>query len=807
MTPRWRPYLDIQTVQSRGFFERGIPRYTTQLSLELLRTGASVAGFGLNPNHPFPRHLPPELARAPQLTWNTAAALRAVQQDGPILYHVMSPFERPDVRPSALPSHVLGRGVPIVCQVYDLIPDVTGMLQPGTDGERFHRVRNRVLTDADFLIALSEQTRSDVIEHLQVDPDRIAVVGAATSDFFRPPEAGERPRELLAHELPRVTRPFLLTVSAWLPHKNTELLLEAFARLRPDLRRSLQLVVACTLPLEGLIRWEAHAAHVGLTRDEVVFTGFVSVDAVVAKPRDSEEAQRLAERCIRVRVASRVLIVDDSLTMRTIVRISGPGGAATPRGLTGTEYQSGLREKAAAAVHRHTWDRVARRTLAAYERVDAAPARRRRRRSSRLRVALVGPFPPVRSGVARYNRSVADRLTRVCDLDCFVDACDWVHDDIAHELPSRRVQAVGPRRPSASAAGWFPARSLGRTIDPARYDAVVYTIGNSWFHHDTLAVARRYPGIAWFHDVDLVGLYITYAHRLLADDPPAALTLFRELLARYGSRVPGLSVSMDDQRWAAYEPYRRSGLRLTAELAGDSRTSIVSSHRAQTLLERDAGPVPLAPIEVMPLAVPSRRPAEPLRPSTPPVVVTLGREEDAKQRELIVDAIAILNRERPVRLAVVGQIRPDHLDRLVRRIDARGVGDVVDVTGFVTDREYHEWIESATCAVQLNSHANGEGSAAVGDAFAAGLPVITNIESCLELPDGTVAHLPSPTDATAIAREIARVLDDADHRQGLRAGALRYAQSWTVDDVVGRLLEIARDDVDRMAASRHRVSA
>jgi glycosyltransferase involved in cell wall biosynthesis len=189
------------------------------------------------------------------------------------------------------------------------------------------------------------------------------------------------------------------------------------------------------------------------------------------------------------------------------------------------------------------------------------------------------------------------------------------------------------------------------------------------------------------------------------------------------------------------------------------------------------------------------------------VVLTLGREEDAKQRELIVDAIAILNRERPVRLAIVGQIRPDHLDRLLRRIDARGVGDVADVTSFVTDREYHEWIESATCAVQLSSHDNGAGSAAVGDAFAAGLPVITNIESCLELPDGTVGHVPSPTDAAAVAREIARVLDDADHRRGLCAGALRYAQSWTVDDVVGRLLEIARHDVDRMAGSRHRVSA
>ena len=42
MTPRWRPYLDIQTVQSRGFFERGIPRYATQLSLELLGDDAQV---------------------------------------------------------------------------------------------------------------------------------------------------------------------------------------------------------------------------------------------------------------------------------------------------------------------------------------------------------------------------------------------------------------------------------------------------------------------------------------------------------------------------------------------------------------------------------------------------------------------------------------------------------------------------------------------------------------------------------------------------------------------------------------------
>lgn len=43
-------------------------------------------------------------------------------------------------------------------------------------------------------------------------------------------------------------------------------------------------------------------------------------DGVVAKPATSEEARHQVERCIRVKVPTRVLIVDDSSTMRSIVR-------------------------------------------------------------------------------------------------------------------------------------------------------------------------------------------------------------------------------------------------------------------------------------------------------------------------------------------------------------------------------------------------------------------------------------------------------------------------------------------------------
>jgi CheY-like chemotaxis protein len=46
----------------------------------------------------------------------------------------------------------------------------------------------------------------------------------------------------------------------------------------------------------------------------------LTTDAVADKPLQAEEARRLIERSMRVRIASRVLVVDDSSTMRSIVR-------------------------------------------------------------------------------------------------------------------------------------------------------------------------------------------------------------------------------------------------------------------------------------------------------------------------------------------------------------------------------------------------------------------------------------------------------------------------------------------------------
>lgn len=802
----WRPYLDLQIIQHRRFSERGIPRYAAELSRALLETGIPVAALALNPRMPYPQRLPAELARAPELAWNTASALRTAVEDGPTLYHLLAPFEPSDLASPWLPLHVARNEIPLVISVYDLIPEVMGFVAPGSREERFYRIRNRLLARADLLLAISEQTRRDVIDRLGVSPDRVHVVGAGCSDYFRPPSAEASPDALLRELLPSIDRPYVLTVSAWEPRKNTELLIDAFAMLPRDVRDTLQLVVACNLPTEGRTEWTERARRRGLPGRSLVLTGFVP-DAVLRALYQATELfvdpSRYEGFGLPVLEAARCgapSIVAHAPGLQEVVAweparfdTDDPEGLAAvmERAVQDRSFRSQLVDVARDTTAAHTWDRVAQRTAAAYEQIEV-PVRRRHKRLP-LRVALVGPFPPARTGVASYDGVVAAHLAEHCEVDCFFDTCDWEHEDITHEAPVARVGAIAARRPPNTHARWLPAPALGSRIDPVRYDAIIYAIGNSWFHHETLSLARRFPGIAWLHDVDLTGLYITYAHRLLTQPGGEvdARALFRDVLGRYGSRAPDVAITETDRAWAAYEPYRRAGTRFTVELARDARSCLVTSERARRVLELDAGPFELPPTHVLPLAVPERRRCRRVPPD-PPRVVSLGRQDlDAKQPELVLEAIALVVRSRPARLAIVGEIRPEFRTRLACRAEELGIGDVVEITGHVDDAEYQRRLEEAWCAVQLRrSPDDGAGSAAVNDGLAVGLPVITNIGSCRELPPDTVALVgqePTPHD---VAVEILRVLDDDDHRRRLCDGAYAHARTHSFEHLTTRLLDI-----------------
>ena len=803
----WRPYLDLQIIQ-HSLYERGIPRYAGELSRALLQADVPIAALALNARMPFPKRLPAELARAPQLVWNTSETLRHAIEAGPTLYHVFAPFEGTAPRIPWLPLQVERSDVPLVVSVYDLIPAVMDYLVPGSRDERFYRLRSRTLAHADLLLAISEDTRRDVIERLGVHEDRVCVVGAGCSEYFRAPFPEESPEDVVRQHLPEIDRPFVLTVSAWEARKNTELLIDAFALLPRPLRNSLQLVVVCNVPPDWQHAWSNRARERDLRAQDVVFTGFAPdpvLRALYQQTRLFAYPSRYEGFGLPVVEAGRCgapAVVADAPGLRETVPWESARfdpndadalAALIERGVSDESYRSRLLDLAGQAARRHTWEHVAQRTIGAYERLEPPRRRRRPRRAPpRRRVALVGPFPPARTGIARYNSALTAHLEAHCELDCFVDAGDWYHDDVLDETPTRRVQAVGPRRPIGSRVRWLPAVALGRRIDPARYDAVLYALGNSWYHHDTLSLARRFPGIAWLHDVDLTGLYITYAHQLLTREPKEAAALFRGVLGRYGPRAPDVPVTESYGEWASYEPYGRAGVHFMLELARDAAACLVTSERAARLVEFDAGPPELLPpVHVLPLAVPRRgRRLEP--GSSPPCVVSVGRQDlGAKQPETVLEAMAIVLRTRQARLAVVGQIGSELRAQLTRQAHELGIGNAVEITGYVDDGEYERRLEEATCAIQLRrSVATGEGSAAVNDALAVGVPVITNILSCRELPAGTVVLVPPGASPSDIAPQILRMLDDHEHRDRVSDAARSYSAAWSFEDMTARLLHI-----------------
>src|SRR2546430_8078403 len=122
----WRPYLDIQIVQHQRHPERGIPRYAAEFSRALLAADVPVAALALNPHLPLPDHFPEELARAPQLGWNTRGALRRAVEAGPTLYHLLGPFEAGEPPPPRVPIKGPPSAGPVLVHRYHPIPGVLG---------------------------------------------------------------------------------------------------------------------------------------------------------------------------------------------------------------------------------------------------------------------------------------------------------------------------------------------------------------------------------------------------------------------------------------------------------------------------------------------------------------------------------------------------------------------------------------------------------------------------------------------------------------------------------------------------------
>jgi glycosyltransferase involved in cell wall biosynthesis len=666
--------------------------------------------------------------------------------------------------------------------LYDLIPFLHAeryLAQP--IHKRWYLRKVRSLKAADLLLAISEHSRREAIEALDLDPEFvIAIPGDADARFRRVPLLEEAAKSLLErHQLHKQSIMYTGGID-W--RKNVEGLIEAYARLPEHLREVHQLAIVCQISEVDRSRLCSLSQRLGLRHDEVVFTGYISDDDLVGLynlcklfvfPSLHEgfglpvlEAMRCGAPVIgsdRTSIPEVIGRSDALFDPTSIEAIS----AKLAQALTDDGFRSSLREHGGTQARKFSWDRSAGRALEAFE---AVHARRRKRpfipaTRNRPRLAYVSPLPPERSGVAVYSAELLPELAQYYDIELIT------HLDTVEEP---WLDAAFPRRATA----WFEAHA-------DRYDRVLYQFGNSPFHCNMFRLLRRFPGSVVLHDFFLSGVM-----NWMDETGWEAGAFQRALYRSHGWKAVVTFTS--DGRHPAMSSYPCNW-----EIIERAQGILVHSRHSKELAGKWYGPnvgsdwqyVPH--LRRIPKEVDRVRVRQELGlPQEAFVVCSFGIIGPTKLNDRLLSAwlnSPPLRDRSDCRLIFVGEGGNDYEGNLARKIKASGCGERIAITGYVVPEEYRHWLAAADVGVQLRAESRGETSGAMLDCLANGLATIVNAHGAMgELPKDAAIFVPDEFADADLAAALERLYADPELRQALGRRAREHVREYHAPGAVAR---------------------
>lgn len=673
-----------------------------------------------------------------------------------------------------------------VVTLYDLIPlRYPKHYLPTSTARAQYQARLDRARHADAIVSISQATTRDAIAMLGVDPRRVITIGAGVSDAFVPSLDRQKTLMEAQQSLPALRAGFLLYTGGIDFRKNLDGLFAAFAQLPRAFRREHQLVVVCQLRPSEREHLVVLARSLGIEHD-VLLTGYVEDHVLIQLYQTTHllvfpsyyegfglpvaEALACGAPCIVGDNSSLADIVTDPVARfdpsdaddiaRCIMQATRPGA-----------LRDSLFELARSS--RYSWDDVAAATLEAYDDVARSRAHPRGGRE-RPRIALVGPMPPLASGVADYSARLLPHLADHVDVDVFCQA------------NATRQQLPGVR--------WFHYSAFS-SVRHAEYgfDDVIYCVGNSEYHYDVFALMRRWlGGTALMHDVNLQAV-MRVARRARPDivDPRDVEVLHSIDAGTMPSVHAGYPAHHTSRYFDMNHPLVHSIARsvdrvlVHSRYAGAVARLDIDAHEREKVSEVTFG----------------HRPAIARTPSAKrDAVVSMGIAASTKQSATVIEAFIDVAVSHPSTVfAVVGE---NHLDdvtmsRLIDLARAKGVDDRVIVTGRVDEAEYESWLARAQLAVQLRSVSRGETSAAIADCLTHGVPVIvSDLGSARELPDEVAYSIDVRADAHEVADRVSELLNDPARLSAMSAAGQRMADERSfasaAADIVGRHARLLR---------------
>lgn len=452
-----RVILDLQGCQSSSRL-RGIGRYSLSLAKAIVRNAGDhdiwivlsdlFPGLVEELRLEFSGMLPPEKLVVMSLPgpvkaqsgrpWRTAAAelIReyAISELRPDVVHISSLFEG-FTSNSTTTVKLLDPSPVVAVTHYDLIQYLdpeTHLVDPRLR-EFFYR-KLEMLKRVDLMLAISGYSGEEAARELGIAEDRIVNISSGVGEHFQPGVLDEAKSEALMRRH-GLTRPFVMTTGIAEPRKNLEGLIKAFGRMPAEVRSRYQLLLVCQATDADKLRFASTARNAGLADDDLLITGFVTDDDLVALYQSTRlfvfpslhegfglpalEAMACGAPVIGSNVTSLPEAIGKADALFDPLALDEMA-VMMCKALEDAAFRESLLAHAAEYPARFSWDETGRRALLAFETAV------NKRESSRRRQSEAAPLPTDIPAQNFRNPLYPRLLKSLVSIDLPSDDADWV---------------------------------------------------------------------------------------------------------------------------------------------------------------------------------------------------------------------------------------------------------------------------------------------------------------------------------------------------------------------------------------------
>lgn len=709
----------------------------------------------------------------------------------PDIIHVSSFFEgyNDDVVTSA---HSFEHYIPVSVTVYDLIPLVYKdiYLDDPIIRSWYHK-KIEQLRHADLFLTISEFSREDLIKYLDVPEKRILNISTAVDSHFKIlPSKSLNERQIRRKY--NLFRPFVMYTGGIDFRKNIEGLIKAYAALPNYIRKQHQLSIICSIEPDDEERLTKLASDVGLAAEDIIFTGFVSDNDLVALynlcklfvfPSLYEGfGMPLLEAmsCGAPVIAGNNSSLPEVVGCREALFDSKNIGSITEKlklVLTDDVLRNQLKRHGVKRSHKFVWDKCAFRAIKSFELLCKEFQGQKEitfSKSNRLKLAYISPLPPIRSGISGYSVELLPALSKYYDIDVIVKQNNVSELNFDTNIKIRDVE-------------WFQKNFK-------TYDRIIYQFGNSVFHHHMFGLLHLIPGVVDLHDFFLSGSIASMAVKDGQADP-----LLGELYNSHGYTAVYESVqtcNRDDIIWKY--PCNFSVLQ-------DSLGIIVHSKFTRKLAMEwyhgnstsdTCAYVPLVRVPFHDITTGDRKKARRLLGFSEDefIICSFGIPGETKLSHRLLQAWLhsdLFADERCILLYVGAHANDSYISGMHADIEYWGLSDRVQFTGWLEPELFNNYLIAADAAVQLRTKSRGEMSAAVLDCMNYALPTVVNANGSFgELPDDTVYKLPDIFSGRQLVEALELIWRDDIYRKKLGYLAKEYVNIYHLPELcAGRYFE------------------